>query len=118
MRLTTNKEAETMPPKNLKREEEGKKTVNLAHYALVLANKKIEMLGTSEDQTDLERMIGEIQLLIKKECGMDIEDFIYRADHGKIKVSEENYTLILGMFRLIAKQLEALKIVSTYDIKV
>lgn len=107
-----------MPPKNLKREEEGKKTVNLAHYALVLANKKIEMLGTSEDQTDLERMIGEIQLLIKKECGVDIEDFFYRVDHGKIKVSEENSTLLLGMFRLIAKQLEALKIVSTYNIEV
>jgi len=107
-----------MPLKSPQREDEGKKTVNLAHYALVLANKKIEMLGTSEDQTDLERMISEIQLLIKKECGVDIEDFFYRADHGKIKVSEENYTLILGMFRLVAKQLEALKIVSTYDIKV
>ena len=91
-----------MPLKSPQREDEGKKTVNLAHYALVLANKKIEMLGTSEDQTDLERMISEIQLLIKKECGVDIE----------------NYTLILGMFRLVAKQLEALKIVSTYDIKV
>ena len=107
-----------MPPKSPVKEDEGKKTVNLAHYALVLANKKIEMLGTSEDQTDLERIISEIQLLMKKECGVDIEDFFYRADHGKIKVSEENYTLILGMFRLVAKQLEALKIVSTYDIKV
>ena len=107
-----------MPPKSPVKEDEGKKTVNLAHYALVLANKKISMLGTSEDQTDLERIISEIQLLIQKECGVDIEDFFYRADHGKIKVSEENYTLILGMFRLIAKQLEALKIVSTYDIKV
>lgn len=70
-----------MPPKSPVKEDEGKKTVNLAHYALVLANKN-------------------------------------RADHGKIKVSEENSTLLLGMFRLIAKQLEALKIVSTYDIKV
>lgn len=107
-----------MPLKSPVKEDEGKKTVNLAHYALVLANKKIDMLGKSEDQTDLERMISEIQLLIKKECGVDIEDFFYRADHGKIKVSEENYTLILGMFRLVAKQLEALKIVSTYDIQV
>ena len=107
-----------MPPKSPVREEEGKKTVNLAHYALVLANKKIDMLGKSEDQTDLERIISEIQLLIQKECGIDIEDFFYRADHGKIKVSEENYTLILGMFRLVAKQLEALKIVSTYNIEV
>lgn len=107
-----------MPLKSPQREDEGKKTVNLAHYALVLANKKIEMLGKSEDQTDLERMIGEIQLLIKKECGVDIEDFFYRADHGKIKISDENSALLLGMFRLVAKQLEALKIVSTYDIKV
>ena len=45
-----------MPPKSPVKEDEGKKTVNLAHYALVLANKKIEMLGTSEDQTDLERL--------------------------------------------------------------
>lgn len=107
-----------MPPKSPVKEEEGKKAVNLAHYALVLANKKIQMLGTSEDQTDLERMIGEIQFLIQKECGVDIEDFFYRADHGKIKVSDENYALLLGMFRLVAKQLEALKIVSNYDIKV
>ena len=54
-----------MPPKSPVKEDEGKKTVNLAHYALVLANKKIEMLGKSEDQTDLERMISEIQFLIK-----------------------------------------------------
>ena len=107
-----------MPLKSPVKEDEGKKTVNLAHYALVLANKKIEMLGTSEDQTDLERIISEIQLLIKKECGVDIEDFFYRADQGKIKISDENSALLLGMFRLVAKQLEALKIVSTYDIQV
>ena len=107
-----------MPPKNLKREDEGKKTVNLAHYALVLANKKIEMLGTSEDQTDLERMISEIRLLIQKECGVDLDDFFQKVDKKEIVLSEDVSVLLSGMLRLIARQLEALKIVSTYDIKV
>lgn len=107
-----------MPPKSPVKEDEGKKTVNLAHYALVLANKKIEMLGTSEDQTDLERMISEIQFLIKKECGVDLDDFFQKVDRKEITLSEDVSVLLYGMLRLIARQLEALKIVSTYDIKV
>lgn len=107
-----------MPPKSPVKEDEGKKTVNLAHYALVLANKKIEMLGTSEDQTDLERIISEIQLLIQKECGVDLDDFFQKVDKKEIVLSEDVSVLLSGMLRLIAKQLEALKIVSTYDIKV
>lgn len=107
-----------MPPKSPIKEDEGKKTVNLAHYALALANKKISMLGTSEDQTDLERIISEIQLLIQKECGVDLDDFFQKVDKKEIVLSEDVSVLLSGMFRLIAKQLEALKIVSTYDIKV
>ena len=107
-----------MPPKSPVKEDEGKKTVNLAHYALVLANKKIEMLGTSEDQTDLERIISEIQLLIQKECGLDLDDFFQKVDKKEIVLSEDVSVLLSGMLRLIARQLEALKIVSTYDIKV
>ena len=107
-----------MPPKSPVKEDEGKKTVNLAHYALVLANKKIDMLGKSEDQTDLERMISEIQLLIKKECGVDLDDFFQKVDRKEITLSEDVSVLLYGMLRLITRQLEALKIVSTYDIKV
>lgn len=107
-----------MPPKSPIKEDEGKKTVNLAHYALVLANKKIEMLGTSEDQTDLERMISEIQFLIQKECGIDLDDFFQKVDKKEIVLSEDVSVLLSGMLRLIARQLEALKIVSTYNIEV
>lgn len=107
-----------MPLKSPQREDEGKKTVNLAHYALVLANKKISLLSQCSDQSSMDDIISNINALIVNECGFDLDDFFQKVDRKEITLSEDVSVLLSGMLRLIAKQLEALKIVSTYDIKV
>jgi hypothetical protein len=118
LRLSTNKERDEMPPKSPVKEDEGKKTVNLAHYALVLANKKISMLSQCSDQSSMDDIISNINALIVNECGFDLDDFFQKVDRKEITLSEDVSVLLSGMLRLIAKQVEALKIVSTYNIEV
>ena len=107
-----------MPPKSPVKEDEGKKTVNLAHYAIKLANKKISLLSQCSDQSSMDDIISNINALIVNECGFDLDDFFQKVDRKEITLSEDVSVLLSGMLRLIAKQVEALKIVSTYNIEV
>ena len=99
-------------------EERPKKSVNLAHYAIELANKKISLLSQCSDQSAMDDIISNTNALIVYECGIGLDDFFQKVDKKEITLSEDVSVLLSGMLRLIARQAEALKIVSTYNIEV
>ena len=100
------------------KKEEPKKHVNLCEYALSLASKKLNYIARSEDKSHMDEITKIINTLIKNETGVSYDEVIKQIVDKKMRVHPSVQKLLAGSIRVIARQIEALRIVHSYNIEV
>ena len=121
MTTVTESNAITLPKRVIKKpekKEEPVRHVNLCDYALSLAGKKLEYLSRAQDSTHMDEIIKTVNALIKEETGVTYDDVVPRLMSKKLRMDPKAVKLLAGSIRIIARQLEALRIVHSYNIEV